>query len=154
MLKVEHLVGRPYIHGVDHCYKLVRDFYLDNFGIVMGNWAMPSDWKADELNLIEMIYEREGFFKVEDWSIKNLHPGDLLCMAVRSSNPNHFAINIGGNEVLHHPLAQMSTIVPLRDYFRMSTCFVLRHLDVPDLRPVGEVKTIQELVDARNLHIA
>lgn len=149
-LAYEHLLGRPYdaARGF-HCYRLVRDFFRDNFSIELGDYAIPHDWNSDDLNLIEKIHQREGIPKVEEWSLRTLRPADVLCIAHRASNANHFVINLGGNLVLHHPLAQMSRTEPMRDYFRMSTCYVLRHPDVPDLTPVTTRVTIQELADAR-----
>lgn len=148
-LQFDHLLGRSYVPGSDHCYKLVRDFYRCNFGIELRDYAIPHDWNSDQLNLIEMIYEREGMEKVQDWTLKTLRPGDLLCVAVRASNPNHFLINVGGNQVLHHPLMQLSRVEMLRDFWRMSTCFVLRHPAVPDLTPVLPFTTIEELLRER-----
>lgn len=148
-LTYEHLLGRQYVPGKVHCLKLVRDFYRDNFGIEIQDYAIPHDWDSNKLNLIEIVHEREGFEKVEDWSIKSLRPGDLLCVAVNASNANHFLINVGGNQLLHHPLHQLSRVDPMRNFWRMSTCFVLRHPDVPDLTPQKSDTTIQELLDAR-----
>lgn len=144
-----HLLGKNYVPGVEHCWKLVRDYYRDAFGIELGDYPLPNDWDSDKLNLIEMIYEREGFEKVTDWSIRDLRPGDLLCVAVRRSNPNHFVIYVGDNKILHHPLMQLSRDETLRDFWRQTTCFVLRHKGVPDLRPALPVTSIQDLADAR-----
>lgn len=149
-LSYAHLLGRPYdADGGFHCYRLVRDFYRDNFGMELRDYAIPNDWDANKLNLIEMIYQREGFKKVEDWSIATLRPADLLCVAHMASNANHFVVNLGGNQVLHHPLGQMSRIDPMRNYFRMATLYVIRHPDVPDLTPALPDTSIKELLDAR-----
>ena len=148
-LQYEHLLGRAYEPDRMTCYTLVRDFFLDNFGIALPQFSIPADWNADTLNLIEMIYEGTGFEKVEDWSIRTLRPADVLCVAVRSGNPNHFVINVGGNRLIHHPFNQMSCSEPMRDFWRMSTCFVLRHPAVPDLTPALPTVNIMDLARAR-----
>ena len=149
-LTYEHLLGRPYnARNGFHCYRLVRDFFWDNFRIALNDYAIPHDWNADKLNLIEKIYEREGFVKLEEWTLKTLRPADVLCIAHRAGNANHFVINLGGNKLLHHPLGQMSRVDDMRDYFRMSTCYVVRHPDVPDLTPVKKDVSIQELLNER-----
>ena len=148
-LAFEHLLGRQYVPGKVHCLTLVRDFYRENFGIDIPDYAVPHDWDANKLDLIEKVHGRLGFEKVENWSIKTLRPADLLCIAVRSSNANHFLINLPDNQVLHHPLMQLSRVDPMRSFYRMSTCYVLRHPSVPDLTPVKPDVTIQELLDAR-----
>jgi cell wall-associated NlpC family hydrolase len=148
-LAFKHLCGRAYVPGEVHCYSLVRDFFHDNFGLSLANYAVPHDWNADKLDLINKIYEREGFEKVENWSLKTLRPADVLCVAFRAHNANHLVINVGGNQILHHPVAQLSRTDPFKDFWRMSTCYVLRHPEVPDLTPTKPDTTIQELIDAR-----
>lgn len=148
-LAFDHLLGRDYEPGRVHCYKLVRDLFRDNFGMELRDYAIPADWNPDELNLIEMIYQREGFEKVMDWTPKTLRPADILCTAVNSSNPNHFIIYVGGNQIIHHPLDALSRVDEWRDFWRMSTCFVIRHPDVPDLTPQLPDTTIQDLINAR-----
>jgi cell wall-associated NlpC family hydrolase len=148
-LAFDHLIGRPYEPGKVHCLTLVRHFMRDNFDVHMADYAVPHDWDADKLDLIGKVHEREGFEKVENWSIRSLRPADILCVAVRSQAPNHLVINVGGNQLLHHPVHQLSRLDPMRDFWRMSTCYVLRHHAVPDLTPVKTDVTIQELLDAR-----
>lgn len=148
-LTYEHLLGRDYVPGSVHCYALVREFYRDNFGIEMNDYPFPHDWDADTLDLIGMVYEREGFFKVEDWTPKTLQPGDLMCVAVGTSNANHFVIYLGGNQLLHHPLSQKSRVEPMRDFWRKQTCFVLRHPAVPNLTPELPDVDIMDLINDR-----
>jgi cell wall-associated NlpC family hydrolase len=148
-LVFDHLLGRPYVDGENHCYKLARDFFRDNFDLELGDYVIPTNWDARKLDLIGKIHEKEGFEKVPDWSIKSLRPGDVLCIAVRSNNANHLAIYVGNNEIIHHPLAQLSRVESIGDFYLMSTMYVLRHPAVPDLRPTGTTVTIQELLDAR-----
>ena len=145
----QHLLGRQYIPGRVHCYALVRAFFADILDIQLSDYVIPHDWDADRLNLIEKIYPREGFAKVEDWNPATLRPADVLCVAVGSANPNHFVINPGDGNLLHHPLNQLSRVEPMRDFWRKQTCYVLRHPDVPDLRPAQPNVEIMELNRAR-----
>lgn len=151
IIRYDHLVGRPFTGiGRDDCFKLFRDFYADNFNISITNYARPHDWSSDKLDLMELCHEREGFEKITDWRVKDLRPGDVFCMAIGESNPNHFAIYLGDSQVLHHLFNQRSSVEPFRDFFRGATCYLLRHRDVPDLRPVYPDVDIMSLVNARN----
>lgn len=148
-LNYEHLVGRAYIPGRVHCWSLVRDLYKDNFGIEYQNYSIPVNWDSNSLNLIELSWENEGVFKVENWDIRKLQPADILCLAIRSANPNHLAVYLGGGDLIHHPYAQLSRVEPMRDFWRMSTCYVLRHPDVPAFEPEFPTISIKDLARAR-----
>lgn len=148
-LTYEHLLGRDYVPGSVHCYALVRDFFRDNFGLELREYPFPHDWDSNKLDLIGKIHEREGFSKVEEWTLRDLRPGDVLCVAVHSSIPNHFVIVLDGNQLLHHPLMQKSRVEPMRDFWRRQTCYVLRHPSVPDLRPEATTVDIMDLINAR-----
>lgn len=150
LTKYEHLTGKIYHHADANCYSLVRDYFKDNFSIDLRNYAIPSDWDSDQINLIEDIYQREGFEKVADWTLKDLRPGDVLCTAIHAANPNHLCIYVGDNLILHHPYGQLSRTDMLRDFWRMTTCYVVRHKDAPHIKPELNNITIQELIDARN----
>jgi cell wall-associated NlpC family hydrolase len=71
-------------------------------------------------------------------------------MAVGTANANHFAVYLGENKIIHHRYLQLSNVETLRDFWRMSTLYVARHPDVPNLTPVLPQTSIKELVDARN----
>lgn len=149
-IEYSHLIGRPFELGRFDCFTIVRDFYRDNFGIEICNYARPKDWSSDKVDIMGLAHEREGFSKVENWTIRDLRPGDLLCIAIGTSAPNHFAVYVGDNKIIHHLSNSLSTDETLRDFYRMTTCYVLRHKDVPDLRPSLPTTSIQELIDARN----
>lgn len=148
-LKYEHLVGKPFIWGTSDCLSLFRDFYQDNFGISIRNYARPSNWSSDQLDLMRLCYEREGFEMITDWKLKDIRPGDVLCMAIGESNPNHFAIYVRDDILVHHLFGRISTHEVYRDFWRNQTCFILRHPDVPDLRPVYPDVDIMSLLNAR-----
>lgn len=151
-IKYDHLVGRQYEASEANCYQLARAFFDDNFGLKLTDYAIPSDWDSDVVDLLEQLHEREGFEKIADWRIKDLRPGDVLCTAVGSKAPNHIVINLGGNLVLHHLRGRLSAAEPLRDYWRMVTCFLLRHPAVPDLRPVPPLIPLEEVLRVRYPH--
>lgn len=135
-VQYEHLAGRSFVHGARDCYTIVREFYRDNFGIELTDYARPQDWSADKFDLIRTLHEREGFKMVTDWKAADLRPGDVLAVAIGESNPNHLVVYVGDNQMVHHLGGRFSAIETYRDFWRNSTCFVLRHPDVPDLRPI------------------
>jgi cell wall-associated NlpC family hydrolase len=149
-LKYDHLTGQRFAWGLHDCFSLTRAFFDDNFGLKIKNYARPTDWRSDEIDLIRRLYEREGFEMITTWKIKDLRPADVLCIAIGERNPNHFAIVTDHDTIVHHIYGKMSEEEPLRDFWLNHTCFILRHPSVPDLRPVYPDITIAELLNARN----
>jgi cell wall-associated NlpC family hydrolase len=148
-LQYKHLEGRSFLAGVRDCFSHGRELYWDNFQIPITNYARPHDWSADSDDLIRKLHEREGFQLVTDWKFKDLRPADVLCVAIGESNPNHFAVYVGDNTLSHHLLWRFSNSEPYRDFWRNSTAFVLRHPDVPDLRPKFPDTDLRSLLNER-----
>jgi cell wall-associated NlpC family hydrolase len=149
-LQYEEFLGRPWTEiGSNDCFRLVMDLYDLNFKIQLTNYARPKDWDSDKLDIIGKLYEREGFYKVTDWSLKTLQPGDVLCIAISSRNPNHLAVYVGENLILHQLLFRMSNVEVLRDFWRNSICYVLRHPNVPCLEEKLPTVDLMELANAR-----
>tara|TARA_Y100001001_G_scaffold163884_1_gene194229 strand:+ start:8704 stop:9183 length:480 start_codon:yes stop_codon:yes gene_type:complete len=149
-LEYEDLLGRKFDLGRQDCATLTQEFYLNNFGIKISNYARPTDWDSKTLDIIGMSYEREGFFKVVNWET-DLHPADVLCMAIGSSVANHYAVYLGGNEIIHHMLNGRSVKEPLRGYYRNATRYVLRHPDLVSLKEAPlPTTTVEELLNERN----
>lgn len=149
MLSYDHLVGRDYIPGEVHCYSLVRDFYAHNFDIHFRNYVIPHNYDARQFDLIEKTFEREGTFKVADWNIRKLNPGDIMAVCVRSARPNHLCLYVGDNTILHHPYGALSRTEMLRDFWRQNTAYILRHPDVNVEVPAKPTTSIQDIISGR-----
>ena len=145
----DNLVGIPFCMGTDDCFGLSRKYFKQNFDLDILDYARPHDWDADKLNLIEQCHEHAGFEKITLWKAKDLRPGDVLAMAIGSSNPNHFAIYVGDNLIIHHLSNRLSNEEMYRDFWQSVTCYLLRHPSIPDLRPVYPDIDITELLRAR-----
>jgi cell wall-associated NlpC family hydrolase len=125
------------------------DFFDQNFGIKLPDFARPTNWDADKLDLIGMNLDATGFQVLPDEEWYNLRPGDVLATAIASSNPNHLVIYVGGNEIIHHLFFKHSCKETLRPLWRMATMYMLRHPDVPDLRPQLPDGQLEEILRAR-----
>lgn len=122
------LLGRAYIHGVQDCYAIVRDFYERELGIMMNDYERTDAWweNANHEPLYEKHFAKEGFIKVDlDGSqTDHLQYGDvLLCRVGRTHHVNHALIWLGDNGtlksettppcvgntlILHHPHGRQS----------------------------------------------
>lgn len=146
-LKYENLLGKPWKMNDTDCFTLAIDFFKQNFDIDIPNFARPADWDADKLDLIRMLYPKAGFEIMPDWD--DLRPGDVFATSFASSNPNHFVIYVGDNKVIQHRFGMNSMEETYRPAYKAVTNFVLRHKDVPDLRPVYPDVNIEDLIRAR-----
>ncbi len=145
-IEYENLIGLPFQAGKQDCFTMTINFFKQNFDIDIPNFARPTDWDADKLDLIPKLFPLAGFEKIDNW---DLQPGDVLATAVGSSNPNHFVIYVGDNKIIHHKYMQLSTEEAFRPAWKMVTCFVIRHPSIPNLNPVYPDITIEELLRKR-----
>lgn len=150
-MRYDHLIGIPFTHiGDRDCFELVRDFNRDNFGIHIPNFARPHDWKSSRHDLIREYYQQTEFEMLTRWKPTDLRPGDILAIMINEPNPNHLAIVVDDAQILHHLYGRMSNVEPIRGYWLHNTAFVMRHPEVPDLRPVYPDVEIESILRERN----
>ena len=115
------LVGRNYIHGVQDCYSIVRDFYERELGVHLPDYEREDAWweSKESKSLYLENFEKEGFVEVND-----LQYGDvMLCRVGRTEHVNHAIIwlgdqtelkseqteaCVGSSIILHHPYGRKS----------------------------------------------
>lgn len=99
------LEGRIFIHGIQDCYSLIRDYYRLNHDLTIKEF--PRDWawwheKAQ--NLYEEGFGIAGFVQVP---LSKVRPGDVfLAMlgraAIKANVVNHGGIYLGNDIIVHH----------------------------------------------------
>lgn len=147
-LRYKHLIGKQFAMGKNDCYSIFRAVFDDNLNIKFPNYARPNDWWLEEnLNYYVDRYKKEGFQLLEDPSLDDLQPFDVMLIAIPDPRDlkrivtNHCAIYLGDGMVLHHRMGTLSSVVPYRGVLRNLTTHIVRHKDVPDLRD----KTLKKL---------
>lgn len=123
--------GRPFLHGDTDCYGLIRDYYRQEHGLTLRNYARPTDWWAFKLDLYMQNFEEEGFEAIQI-PLSKLRVSDLLLMAIRSEQANHAAVYIGEGKILHHLPNRLSKVDPLSGLFKSTVVAVLRHPAIPE----------------------
>lgn len=118
------LVGRPFSHGVLDCYSLVRDWYLEERGIALPDFRRRDDWWLLGDNLYLDNYRAAGFAET---SLDGVQRGDVLLMQVASNVPNHAAVYLGDDMILHHVHGRLSSRDVFAGYWRKHTVKALRH---------------------------
>ncbi|MDI9686559.1 C40 family peptidase [Burkholderia cenocepacia] len=103
------LIGCPFSHGTTDCYGLVRRYYWQVYGVKLPDFYRASDWWDDGHS---DLYT-EGFPKAR-FVVRPRgeapQPGDVLLMRIQSRNnvPNHAAVYVGGDTILHHTYGALS----------------------------------------------
>jgi cell wall-associated NlpC family hydrolase len=128
-LRYDHLLGKPFVFEEQDCYTTLQDFYKDNFGIILPNYARPREFWKHGLNLYIDRYVQNGF------EVLNCHPseyreGDVFLMAISSTVANHAGILVENGQILHHLWGRLSAVEPYRAIYRNTTIGVFRHKDV------------------------
>jgi proteasome lid subunit RPN8/RPN11 len=122
---VAPLKGRPYVYGVFDCWTLVRDYYRTELGVRLQIPAYAERWYCAGQNLILDQYERLGFVRIAE---EELRKHDLIAMQVdRSEVPNHLAIYLDGNRMLHQQLNRLSGEEIYGGYWQRNAVLFLRH---------------------------
>jgi len=144
-LKYQHLIGRPFNHGVQDCFSLARDFYKDNFDINIRNIARPDNWWNLGMNLYMDHFYEEGF-RVIDCHPKDWLPADGFLIAMAAPVACHAAVYLGNNMILHHAVNRFSEVTPYSGLWRNNTVAVLRHKDVPKVTKGPEILDLMQLL--------
>jgi cell wall-associated NlpC family hydrolase len=132
-LKYEHLIGTTYEQGSTDCFGICRSFFKDNFNIEITDYSRPTDWWDHGLNLYMDNFYTEGF-RLIDIPLREVRPADVFLISIRSNVPNHAAIALYENNILHHPYNRLSCVEQYKGVWRNYTVGILRHKGVPDLR--------------------
>lgn len=122
---VAPLVGRTWAHGVLDCYGIVRDYYGQVLGISLPNFAREDEWWLKGQNLYLDNFAKAGFEEVNPVTLRE---HDVVLMQIRSQVPNHAAVYVGGNLILHHNTNRLSSRDNYADYYRRHTVKVLRYV--------------------------
>ena len=118
-------IGRPYVFGVFDCYSLVRDYYAREFQITLGNYPRIDNWFRLGHNFFVDHYKEEGF----ECLVNGEEPieGDIFLINSSGDVPNHLAIYIGDEKIIHHTHGRLSRRDVYGGYWKKHTVNHLRH---------------------------
>ncbi|WP_036170339.1 C40 family peptidase [Massilia sp. 9096] len=122
------LVGRQFSHGVLDCYQLIVDWYAQERGVTLPQFARADEWWNDgKSDLYTEGFPLAGFAKLPNGAL--LEVGDVILMQIRARNdvPNHAAIYLGDGLILHHLHGRLSSRDVYGGMWAENTRAVLRH---------------------------
>lgn len=121
---VAPLVGRQWSHGVLDCYAIIRDWYAQEKNISLLDFERSDEWWKMGGNLYLDNFEKAGFKRI---TLEELSCGDVILMTVNSTVPNHGAIYLGDNMILHHVHGRLSTRDIFGGYWLKNAMVYLRY---------------------------
>ena len=119
------LIGREFCKGSMDCYELVKDHYKQELGIDLPGYVRPEVWHEIGRSILLENFEEFGFRVIP---LSDLQPNDCLMMQVGSTVPNHCAVYVGGNQILHHLQDRLSGRDIYGEYWRSRTTHALRYV--------------------------
>jgi len=121
--------GRPFVHGIFDCYTLIREYYRKKFNLILPtNIQRTWEWWTQGDNLYLENAKTYDFYEVNE--IKKY---DILLLKFNSSVPNHGAIYLGDNTILHHMAGKFSCKDSLGFSLKSRISAVYRHRELKDV---------------------
>lgn len=120
---VAPLLGREWSHGVLDCLSVIIDYHKQVLGVHVPDFERHDEWWYKGGNMYMDHYVAAGFERVDP---ADLRPHDVIIMQVMSDVPNHGAIYLPGDKILHHLHKRLSCIDIYGGYWRKHTYCVLR----------------------------
>jgi proteasome lid subunit RPN8/RPN11 len=117
-------VGRKFQFGIIDCYSLVKDYFKKELNLELRDYYRCDKFWEKGQNLYEDNFMNEGFRKVP---LDEIQKHDVLLMHLEANLPNHAAIYLGDQQILHHVGERLSSRDLLGEYYIKNTAFVARH---------------------------
>lgn len=119
---------RQWVYGVHDCYGLVRDYYKNEFGILLDDFERNGEfeWTSPEWRMFESNFKEQGFIAIEG---SELRRGDIFLMQLQATNPNHVGVlhSPETGVFYHHLLDRLSEANVYGGYWKKCTNKILRH---------------------------
>lgn len=121
---------RPYVFGVFDCWLLCRDYLKREYGValdVLPELHVPRWWEGD-VDILGDNYKSQGLVRLEEETEPK--PGDIFFMQFGRKFPNHCAVYIGDDMIIHHQQDRLSCRAIYGGSFAKHTTHHLRHKDL------------------------
>ena len=121
-------VGRPYVPGVFDCWTIVIDYFAREHSIKIKNYPYKLADGTPGASLFEKHFQDEGFVPLINEEPK---VGDVFFIQDGSMDvPNHAAIYVGDDKILHHSLDRLSKHDVYGGYYLKHTVIHARHREL------------------------
>mgnify|MGYP002620228295 CR=1 FL=1 len=117
-------VGRQFSFGIVDCWTLIRDYYQREYGVALHDYDRRDGFWLRGENMYVDNLPNEGFTPIP---LTEVQPGDLILMQLASPLPNHAAIYLGEQMILHHVQQRLSSRDIFAGYYWKNAACGYRH---------------------------
>jgi proteasome lid subunit RPN8/RPN11 len=118
-------LGRPYVFGVHDCWTLARDWYRQELGIELRDFVRADNFWMQGDDLFGRGIELAGFAELKG---QEPQPGDLFLFRTEGRLPNHVAIYLGDDLILHHCHGRLSRRETFSGFWQRHVTHHTRHI--------------------------
>lgn len=116
-------VGRSFIFGVSDCYSLIQDYYKRELGIELFDYYREDEFWLQGKNYYLDRFKEQNFVEVSGPA----QPHDLLLIKLKANVPNHGAIVVSEDKILHHVSGRLSKYEMYSSTWKKLTHTIIRH---------------------------
>lgn len=117
-------LSRPYVEGCFDCYSLVRDYYFREYKVTLRDYPRFEDDGSRGRKKFSERWENEGFILLVD---QEPTEGDVFLVQVNTETPEHIAVYVGDDKILHHCHGRLSRHDIYSGFWKFHTTHHLRH---------------------------
>lgn len=129
--KYKDLMERNYVMGESDCFGLLRDFYVNCYGIKLPNFARPKHFFDPRINVYARIVAQPEF-QERGLCVTDFKEGDLIAFRVMGADlVNHVGVYLGNNLFLHQMFDGVPREENLDERWLRRIYMVHYHVDVP-----------------------
>jgi proteasome lid subunit RPN8/RPN11 len=113
------VIGLNFIHGVNDCYSLIRNWYFLNRNTLLPDFPRsPCWWENQEKSMYLDNFGEAGFVSKKFTSVNDLFPGDIILIRIgKTKTLNHAGVYVGeGGLLAHHMSNKYSMKEPIYKY--------------------------------------
>jgi len=106
---IQPLLRRQFRHGVADCYSIIRGHFKIKRGIMLPDYPREDEWWLKGKNHYLDKFKEAGFVQI---GLDEVKEDDCLLAQIVSPVPNHAAVYLGNNLILHHLVKRLSAREP------------------------------------------
>ena len=123
-------VNRPWHEGSSDCYRLAVEYYRKELNIPVRSIVTPEKYTSQALAYARTNLFLENFASCGFEQVMFPEAGDVILIQAGvgyNDGPDHLAVCLEGEQMLHHNRELLSVIQPYSTKWRQKTSMVLRH---------------------------